>query len=153
MAIHKIVVKIFDCGPKWWINQHGHPQSCTTSMAKDPLNQTDITEPVATKLDCCVASCHLCLDHYAAPSYSWQTTSLYVLHLLVRKQLSTPPGGGHLNSSFKKRNWKTHDCSYKYFCNDQAVFFHTTLAYIPASNSEYVWQKCCKSHWQRSRGK
>lgn len=102
MAIHRTVVKIFDSGPKWWIHQHGHPQSRTTSMAKDPLSQTDIIEPVATELDCCVASCLLCLDHYAAPGYSWQTASSYVLHPHERKQLSTPPGGGHLNSSFRK---------------------------------------------------
>lgn len=137
MAIHKIVVKIFDCGPKWWINQHGHPQSCTTSMAKDPLNQTDITEPVATKLDCCVASCHLCLDHYAAPSYSWQTTSLYVLHLLVRKQLSTPPGGGHLNSSFKKRNRKTHDCHYSN-CHHSVFWKPLSLILPPLKNPKKV---------------
>ena len=37
-------------------------------------------------------------------NYIWQPTSLYILHLRDKKQLSIPPGGSSLYSSLKVGN-------------------------------------------------
>lgn len=87
-----------------------------TSVCKYNVSRHKFLRPRHTKLMCRLTvpvSQQKKLLFNTPKDYSRQQTSLNILYMWGRKYLSIPPGGGSLNSSFKKGNFSTPDCQYK----------------------------------------